>query len=241
MLARQHIPNALTLLRLVLAAGFFVAIEFVRITPGAEATSGLLFWGNAAIVLFVLAAVTDALDGHLARRWNVVSMFGRIMDPFCDKVLVLGAFIYLAGPRFVVAEWAEAGRLFPTVTGIVPIMVVLILARELLVTGVRGVAESLGVAFPAQAAGKLKMILQSIGIPLILLLSVNFDPIEHGWVHTTNCSVGIAIVLVTLWSGWPYIAAVRTILVQTEESGQDGDRSDGARPAAPRDSEDVTS
>ena len=73
-----------------------------RLRPAA---SGLAVF--VAIGLFILAAITDALAGYLARRWEVVSTFGRLMDPFCDKVLVLGAFIYLAGPRFVVPRWVD--------------------------------------------------------------------------------------------------------------------------------------
>ena len=91
---RQQVPNILTLLRVVFAGCFFGALSFYRFPETG------IFWGNVAIALFVIAAITDALDGHLARRWKVVSNFGRIMDPFCDKVLILGGFVYLAGPRF---------------------------------------------------------------------------------------------------------------------------------------------
>ncbi len=130
------LPNALTVLRLVLAAGFFAALNAYRYPDQGVP------WANIAIVLFILAAVTDALDGALARRWEVISTFGRIMDPFCDKVLILGAFIYLAGPRFVDPDWVAEGSFFTMTTGVYPWMVVVLLARELLVTGIRGVVEA---------------------------------------------------------------------------------------------------
>ncbi len=213
MIPRRQVPNALTLLRLVLAAGFFVALEAYRYPDGPAWAAAL------ATALFVVAAVTDALDGWLARRWKVVSAFGRIMDPFCDKVLVLGAFAYLAGPRFVVPEWAAEGRVLATATGVIPAVVVILLARELLVTAVRGVAESMGVAFPARAAGKAKMILQSVGVPVILVLTAFGRSDEHPWVFGVNLAIVAAITAATVWSGWPYIAAVRPIL-----------RGDSARP-----------
>ena len=103
---RRSLPNTLTMLRLVLAAAFLAALNAYRY-PDHNVT-----WANLSIGLFILAAVTDALDGYLARRWEATSIFGRIMDPFCDKVLVLGAFIYLAGPRFIVREWVEDGSFF---------------------------------------------------------------------------------------------------------------------------------
>ena len=102
----RQLPNTLTVLRAVLAGGFFAALNAYRY-PDEN-----ILWGNIAIALFCAAAATDALDGYLARRWHVESVFGRIMDPFCDKVLIMGAFIYLTGPRFLVKEWVEDGSYF---------------------------------------------------------------------------------------------------------------------------------
>ena len=135
---KQRIPNAITMLRILIAGAFFAVLGFYRFPD-----QGIL-WGNVAIALFVLAATTDFIDGYLARKWDVVSMFGRLMDPFCDKVLILGTFIYFAGPRFSVDAWVESGELFTMSTGIYPWMVVIAIARELLVTSIRGVLESMG-------------------------------------------------------------------------------------------------
>ena len=90
--------------RLVFAAAFFVCLALYRYPDRNIACA------NAATVLFLLGAATDALDGYLARRWGAISTFGRIMDPFCDKVLVLGAFVFLASPVFEVPAWVAEER-----------------------------------------------------------------------------------------------------------------------------------
>ena len=208
----RQFPNLLTLMRLLLAAAFFIVLNQYRYEAGASSTEhgGVLI---AAIVLFILAAITDALDGHLARRWKVESTFGRIMDPFCDKVLVIGAFLYLAGARFVIPERAAAGEFFNMVSGVYPWMVAIILARELLVTGIRGELEGSGVKFGANLWGKLKMILQSIAIPVVLLI-VYLDPELPGreWLGWVRDILVYATVAATLFSGIPYIFAAGRVM-----------------------------
>ncbi len=206
---RKRLPNVLTMLRLVLAAAFFGTLNAYRYPDHHT------LWANIAVVFFVLAAITDAFDGYLARKWHVESVFGRIMDPFCDKVLVLGAFIYMAGPRFIVREWVEDGSVFTMATGVYPWMVVIVLARELLVTGFRGEAEAMGVSFGSNWVGKAKMILQSIAIPLVILLTVNF---KTGGDDTLNivarwtCYVVVYVTVgVTIVSGLPYVSRLRSI------------------------------
>ncbi|MCP3903732.1 MAG: hypothetical protein GY715_08870 [Planctomycetes bacterium] len=206
-LVRRQFPNALTVLRLVFAAAFFAALNAYRFPTEDR------IWANIAIALFIVAAITDALDGYYARKWNVISTFGRIMDPFCDKVLVLGAFIYLAGPRFVVPEWVtEKDTFFTMATGVYPWMVVVILARELLVTGVRGVVESSGVKFGSMWSGKAKMILQSITVPCIIFVTANFRPDLHAWAMWACHVLVYATLLVTVWSGLPYITGLRSVM-----------------------------
>lgn len=159
------LPNILTVSRLVLAAAFFAALELARRPIHDE------WWLLSAAALFIVGAITDALDGWLARRWNVVSVFGRVMDPVADKVLVIGAFIYLAGPAFLTTVKTADGGVRPVQASAVDAwMVVVILARELIVTSLRSVLESRGVDFSAALSGKLKMIAQSIAVPAVLLL-----------------------------------------------------------------------
>ncbi len=214
---RRSLPNALTLLRLVLAAGFFATLNAYRYPDKNIA------WAAVAIGIFIAAAITDSLDGHLARKWGVTSKFGRLMDPFCDKVLILGAFIYLAGPRFVVTEWVEEPTFFTMATGVYPWMVVVILVRELLVTGVRGVIESMGVSFGAKLSGKLKMILQSIAIPTVLFVVITFKPHENIWALRICDVLVYATVIVTVWSGLPYIVGLREIYASRHNLESDSD------------------
>lgn len=198
---RRALPNALTLARVALAVAMFLLLARYRLTPApidpsTAAVDRILL---LAVGLFVLAALTDALDGHLARRWNVVSVFGRILDPFADKLLVIGAFIMLAGPGFSDGSHQVSGAL--------PWMAVVVLARELLVTSIRGVLEARGVDFSATLSGKLKMILQSASIPLVILL-VALRPVagEHAHLipHATLW-IMLVTVAVTAVSGVPYV------------------------------------
>lgn len=199
---RRLLPNQLTVLRLLLAGVFVVLLNLYRYPYGPD-------WVlPTAFVVFIVAAVTDWLDGYLARRWHVESAFGRIMDPFCDKVLTIAAFICLSGPRFVIPEpvVVRGHETLTTVSGIYPWMVVLILARELLVTGIRDEMESQGVKFGAKLSGKLKTLIQLVAIPVLLVI-VWLEPREHGdfWLVYLRRIVVYAVVLVTLVSGWPYV------------------------------------
>lgn len=205
---KKRLPNIITILRIFLAAAFFGALSGFRYPE-----HGML-WGNIAIVLFVIAATTDFIDGYLARKWDAESMFGRIMDPFCDKVLVLGAFIFYAGSRFSVPEWIAEDRLMTMATGVYPWMVVLLIARELLVTAIRDVLESKGYKGGAKWAGKAKMILQSIAVPLVLLLVVNCRPDKHQSVMILIDVLIWLMLVVTLWSGLPYVTGLRHVLRQ---------------------------
>ncbi len=161
---QRRLPNALTIGRVVMTVAFVAVLSVYRF-PDHNA------WAlPTALVLFVVAALTDAADGYLARRWNAITVFGRIVDPLADKVLILGAFIMLAGPGFWVdREFAYGGHWVAQTTGIAPWMAVVILGREFLVTTIRAVFEGRGVDFSAALSGKLKMILQAVGAPAIML------------------------------------------------------------------------
>ncbi len=134
-----NLPNALTLGRLVLSIILFALLAFD--------------WLATALVLFVIAASTDWLDGYLARRRGETTTLGRILDPFVDKVVVIGSFIFL---------------LPVDDSGLAPWMVTVVVARELLVTGLRSYLEGENVAFGADWMGKIKMILQCVAIGCIL-------------------------------------------------------------------------
>lgn len=184
---RAVTPNALTIARLVLTGGFVVILAWA----GRDTDLGAAWlWLGAG--LFVVAGVTDAADGYLARRWNAVSVFGRIVDPFADKILILSAFVMLAdaGPRSPIAGW----------------MAVVVLARELLVTTIRGVYEGRGVDFSAGTTGKIKMILQwavlSLALIDLALARQGGGELEpRAWLY----GLAVATVVFTAYSGWPYV------------------------------------
>ncbi|QDU34093.1 CDP-diacylglycerol--glycerol-3-phosphate 3-phosphatidyltransferase [Poriferisphaera corsica] len=203
----RQLPNALTVSRLFFAAFFFLTLNQYRYGTNTD------IYLIAATVLFVIGAITDALDGYYARKWDVVSKFGRIVDPFCDKILVVGAFIYLMGARFVIPESAADGDFFNMVTGIYPWMVVVILARELLVTGIRGELEGDGINFQANWWGKIKMILQCIVIPIILII-VYLDPKQPGreYLAIIRDILVYATVIATIISGIPYITSAASLI-----------------------------
>ena len=170
----RHVPNGLTASRLVLAGVFFAMLAYYQ-NESTFNHHGDVLWLNIALIVYLVALATDFLDGYLARRWKVEGAFGRVVDPFVDKVLVLGSFIFFAGKNFTSPGTSANGMTqnLSTITGVVPWMVVVILARELLVTSLRGSMETSGEAFGAQLSGKLKMGFQSATI-LVILLFVNY-------------------------------------------------------------------
>lgn len=230
---RRSLPNYLTVARLVLAVAFFAVLTPWRYeaspvhVPGAGVGEGGTggaggrggdWWLIASAAIFILAAATDALDGHLARKWNVVSVFGRIMDPFADKLLVIGAFAFLAGPGFWLPDPAGGGR---QVSAVLPWMVALILGRELLVTSIRGVMEGQGISFAATASGKWKMILQSVAVPgVLVLLALGAGETRAG--ALTIAVLVWATVVVTVWSGLPYVARAMAAVRQRGPQGAGG-------------------
>lgn len=230
---RRAIPNWLTASRVGFAIIFFIVLTLWRY-EGSSAARGQVDWLLlAAAGLFGIAVATDALDGYLARRWNAESAFGRIMDPFADKILVIGALVFLAGPdfwwHFPEGSRARLSGLGIQISGFYPWMAVAMIGRELLVTSIRAVAEGQGVKFSADWWGKGKMILQSITIPAVLVIIATSrvlpDPSgAAGWAAFWKGDPGrIAIDLlawltvgVTIISGVPYVMRAATVFGRRE-------------------------
>ena len=136
-----NVPNVLTLARILLIPVFIIL--FVHPTPDQSL---------AAAVVFAVAAVTDMLDGYIARRTGQVTKLGKLLDPLADKLLVLSALILLMNVERVSA-----------------LIVLLIVGRELAVTGIRAIAAGEGMIIPAETTGKYKMALQVVAIILLIL------------------------------------------------------------------------
>jgi CDP-diacylglycerol--glycerol-3-phosphate 3-phosphatidyltransferase len=187
---RQRIPNAITIARLALSVLLFVMLA--RYAPGEFSRAYL----DLCLGVFLVASLTDWLDGFLARRWNATSRFGRIVDPFVDKILVLGTFIYLAGPALSIPS------------GITPTVVVIVLAREFLVTAIRSSLESGGTNFAAAMSGKLKMVLQCVTIVVCFLYANHRQSLTNEGdeiARLVRDGLIWAMVVVTILSGLLYV------------------------------------
>ncbi|MDP6634904.1 MAG: CDP-alcohol phosphatidyltransferase family protein [Phycisphaerae bacterium] len=209
------LPNQLTVGRMVLSIAFFVLLGVYE--QGASCGRCLL---NIAFGLYIVAGITDVLDGYLARKWNITSAFGRILDPVMDKILVVGAFIMLTGPNFAMTPGAVDEKLPGWITGgmissVQAWMVVVILGREFLVSGVRGYSESQGMKFPATPAGKIKMFVQSFAICTSLYQQANV-PTAMWAIYMKVVCVWLAVI-VTLLSGLSYLNKARGLLLGGDE------------------------
>lgn len=169
----MNIANKITMFRIFLIPIFMIFLIF-------DIDNGQFI----AAAIFIIASITDYLDGYLARSMNLVTKFGKFMDPLADKLLVSAAFIALT----------EMGKLSSWI-------VVLIIAREFAITGLRVLAASEGITIAASWWGKLKTISQMVAIILLLINNFPFSLINF---PADKITVGFAVVF-TLVSGFDYI------------------------------------
>ncbi len=155
----KMVPNILTFLRLGLSVVFLLMILY---SPQVERQAVFL---DGAFVLFIVAAVTDVVDGIVARRFDATSKFGRMIDPLVDKVLVCGAFICFA----VIGEPKLFGLSGVALAFIHWFVVAVLVLREAYVTILRHIAEARGINFAATMSGKFKMLTQSFAIGTVLI------------------------------------------------------------------------
>jgi CDP-diacylglycerol--glycerol-3-phosphate 3-phosphatidyltransferase len=191
----MNLPNKLTLARLILTFGFL--LFFFLPFP---------FSQSLALILFVVASITDLYDGRIARQYKLITNFGILMDPLVDKILICSAFIAFVD-RGLMPAW----------------MVILIVARELAITGLRLLAVSRNVVLAADRSGKHKTISQMIAIISLLVLSsypewgdwarALFEfPIVFGpWIHWFTALTEWVAVLFTVLSGSLYLWTNRSI------------------------------
>ncbi len=187
-----NIPNILTMMRIAaipLLAGLLMS-------PSQSAG----FWAAA---VFALASITDWLDGYIARRMGIVTIFGKFLDPIADKLIVMAAMIMIL-PYGRLPAW----------------MVLLILGREIIITGLRGIASSEGIVIQASDLGKFKTIFQIVAI-LGLLLHYNYNwlfGIQHPLLQVNMHNVGMFYLwiatMLTVWSGVDYLARFIKVIVR---------------------------
>jgi CDP-diacylglycerol--glycerol-3-phosphate 3-phosphatidyltransferase len=183
------IPDWLTLARVAATFVLLILLQACAHPPVPLWTTWL------ALALFVAAALTDWLDGHLARKWKIESDFGRLFDPLADKLLVVVTFVGLQG------------------VGLLPVWFVsLVVAREFLITGIRLVAGQKGVVLAAEKVGKHKTVTQMVTAILGLLL-LAMDPAHQNGRILLEAAVWITAI-VTAGSGLWYLKANYPLLVQ---------------------------
>lgn len=181
----MNLPNVLTIFRIILT------VLFIYLFYQDGLGSRLL-----ALIVFAFASLTDYFDGYLARKYNLITPFGKLMDPIADKFLILSAF-FIFMQLHMIAAW----------------MFITIFAREIFVTGIRLVAVQRGVALAAEGAGKLKTVLQIVSIYFIIIFTILVRLDTDGQSTQSlmrQALTGINIfmfivVFVTLWSGISFI------------------------------------
>ncbi|MBR6027859.1 MAG: CDP-diacylglycerol--glycerol-3-phosphate 3-phosphatidyltransferase [Clostridia bacterium] len=180
----MNLPNKLTLTRVLLIP---VMLLFLAL-PGQG-------WCWAACAVFCAAAWTDYLDGHIARRDNLITDFGRFLDPVADKLLVLTAMVMLTG------------------RGLLPALVpAVVLSREIAVDGLRMVAAQKGIVISAGKLGKIKTVSQMALLILLMLIQV---PAFSFWLTGI---IAIWVLVITLWSGAEYLINNAHVLKQSGDS-----------------------
>lgn len=190
-MGKLNTPNKLTLLRIILIPFFIGALLLDDIfSPGVNYLVGGLIFG--------IASITDLLDGYIARKQNIVTNFGKLMDPLADKLLVTSAMLC----------FMDIG-----VTGSIPIII--IISREFLVTSVRMLALESGTVIAANIWGKMKTVIQMVSISVILLMLFvqgAFSILDTTLVSHINLVLMWICAVVTLISGWAYIWDNRKII-----------------------------
>ncbi len=182
----MNLANKLTLLRIILIPFFIVCFYIPNLVVNTVSVNNYLIpYANLlGLFIFLLAAITDFIDGYIARKYNMITDFGKFMDPLADKLLVTAALLILI-ENSLISGW----------------VVFIILAREFIVTGFRTIAASKGVVIAAGWLGKIKTVVQFIMISTLLLLNYPFE--LFNW-PVDRIFVALAVVL-TLASGVEYI------------------------------------
>jgi len=179
-----NLPNCITVSRLVLSFVLFAMISY----------GGMWL---AATAVFIVAAATDAVDGYIARRYGTVTTLGRILDPFVDKIIICGAFIFL----------------LPNVdSGVGPWMTLIVIGREMFITGLRAILEQQGKDFSATMSGKIKMVTQCLAVGACLLsLSPTVVSAMPWFVMLRDVLLWLAV-LFTFGSGVLYVRRAAQLL-----------------------------
>ena len=199
----MNLPNKITIARILLVP-IMMIIPFIGING--DLWYGLPISNIVILVIFLIASLTDYLDGHIARKRNIVTNFGKFLDPIADKLLVLAALVMLV----------ESGIL----PGWIPIIIA---AREFMVSAIRMLAASEGKVIAASKLGKIKTVTQMVAISLAFLDTSPFMKFMDGALSNLalplNILMSIAMwlaVIATIWSGVDYFMKSKDIVLNTK-------------------------
>ena len=195
-----NVPNMLSLLRVALVPAFVAALLYMR---------DIKVWGIIVpAILYALTALTDMLDGKIARKYGLVTDFGKFIDPLADKFMVLGSMIAMLAWMFLRGETLE-GKIFVW-------LVLIILFRELAVTSLRLVVagKKTKVDLAANMMGKLKTVSQMVGT-VVIIVEPLIPVVCDNHIPSYVCMAVMAVT--TLVSGWNYFVGYLPHIVVTEE------------------------
>ncbi len=202
---KMNIPTKITCSRIALVAILFLGLIVLDFIPDLEIPTygpvNLVYL--IACIVFVVASLTDFLDGYLARKWNQVTDLGKFLDPIADKLLVNASLLYLMLPHF-----GEEGLTIPM------FCVILMIMRDLIVDALRFVASSKGRVLAANIFGKAKTVLQMVAIPMVFLNGWPFSYFDMGWDNSYRIAT-IFVYLATLMSvlsGIIYVVSNKDVL-----------------------------
>ena len=200
----MNLPNRITLSRIFLIP-IFAAVFLIGAIPCNY---------FIAAVIFIVAACTDFVDGHIARKRGLVTNLGKFLDPIADKVLVSTAFILLlVRSETLTVMWQESWVIVAA-----GICVAIILARELIVSGFRMVAASTGLVLAADKVGKVKTTFQDIAIATLVAGADFFGILTASKVLNIIGLISLAIAtILTVWSGIGYIVKNRAVFKETAQ------------------------
>lgn len=196
---KMNLPNKLTLLRLIMVPFFMVAMaipELLTVSPALHVACNI-----TGVVLFILASVTDFLDGNIARKYGLVTNFGKFMDPLADKLMVIGAMLMI----LYKSDYEAIHPLFIWAT-------VAVIFRELAVTGIRLLAvQGDGQVIAANMLGKIKTVLQIVCICTVIIepLLYTIPGLALPSFMTTYMPLSLVttalMIIITVWSGLNYL------------------------------------
>ena len=191
----MNLPNKITIFRMVLVVAL-ITMLLLPFEIGYVFGSSVLTWKYLiAFIIFIVASVSDFFDGYIARKYNMVTTFGKFMDPIADKLLVNSTFIILAiqGPYHIPA-----------------IVVVIVIARDIIVDALRMISVEKGIVIAASKLGKLKTVTQMVALSFVLLADWPFSYLNtNGWVGKSLCYLAA---LISLISGIDYMIKGRKVL-----------------------------